>query len=97
MRVTVVHALPRSAVERSVELPAGATVADALRASGLLAAVGPLDGLDVGVFGRPCALAQALHDGDRVEIYRPLAVDPMQARRIRAELRRRRGKTPASG
>lgn len=93
MRVTVVHALPQSAFERRVELPAGATVADALRASGLPAGLGPIAELDVGVFGRPCTLVQALRDGDRVEIYRPLAVDPMQARRIRADLRRR-GKAP---
>jgi uncharacterized protein len=38
----------------------------------------------VGIFGRVCDPGQLLADGDRVEIYRPLAADPKSARRARA-------------
>ena len=39
--------------------------------------------LDVGVWGKPAELAQGVQDGDRIEIYRPLTVDPKVARRTR--------------
>ena len=78
MRVEVVVALPQRANHVSVELPAGATVRDALAAAGL-------DLTDaVGIFGKRVSLDQPLAEGDRVEIYRPLAMDPKEARRLRA-------------
>lgn len=78
MRVEVVLALPQRADHVSVELPAGATVRDALFAAGcdLTNAVG--------IFGKRVTLDQPLAEGDRVEIYRPLAMDPKEARRLRA-------------
>jgi uncharacterized protein len=78
MRVEVVFALPQRADHASVELPAGATVRDALSAAGydLTNAVG--------IFGKRVTLDQPLAEGDRVEIYRPLAMDPKEARRLRA-------------
>jgi uncharacterized protein len=71
--------------DRSVlTLPAGATVADALGASGLQQRHGALlDGLRVGVWNKVVAADAALRDGDRVEVYRPLQVDPKEARRQR--------------
>lgn len=92
LRVTVVYCAPGCEDLTEVTLPAGATVADAIGASRLLdrrpdvAAAGP----DVGIWGRACTLTQRLQDGDRVELYRPLTVDPKEARRVRAEVRRRR-------
>ncbi|MFZ6780508.1 RnfH family protein [Undibacterium sp. Ji83W] len=41
--------------------------------------------LKVGVFGKLKALDSGLHAGDRIEIYRPLIADPMEARRRRAK------------
>lgn len=41
----------------------------------------------VGVFGEPRPLREALRDGDRVELWRPLAADPKEARRQRARLK----------
>jgi putative ubiquitin-RnfH superfamily antitoxin RatB of RatAB toxin-antitoxin module len=75
-----------------VSLPAGATVADALHASGLLLRHPTLDmsALRVGVWGKLRQLADGLRDGDRVEIYRPLAVDPKEARRLRYRQHRER-------
>ncbi len=92
VRVTVVYCAPGCEDLSEVTLPAGATAGDAIAACGVLerrpevGAGAP----DVGVWGRPCALAQRLEDGDRVEIYRTLTVDPKEARRVRAEVRRRR-------
>ena len=73
-----------------LELPAGSSVADALRASGFLEVHGlALDSLRCGVWGRVQPLEHALRDGDRVEIYRPLTVDPKEARRLRYKRQRR--------
>ena len=64
--------------EWSLGLPAGASLRDALRAVGLEASA-----LPAGVWGRSAERSQLLHDGDRVELYRPLLVDPKVARRER--------------
>lgn len=76
---------PRQVHEWSVQLPQGATVRDAVQASGLAAAFPALDwqAADVGIWGRRAAWEQVVRDGDRVEIYRPLRVDPKVARRER--------------
>ena len=84
----------------ALQLPSGATVADALQASGVLQRYGlSLDGLDVGVWGRACAVDLALRDRDRVELYRPLRVDPKEARRQRykGKARGRAATEPVSG
>lgn len=65
-----------------VQLPLGATLADALLACGIDPPTHAAGG--VGVFGRLCALDARLTDGDRVELYRPLLIDPKLARRRRA-------------
>lgn len=92
MIVTVVYARP--GVERvlAVELAPGATVGQAVAASGLLSLEPELARapLEVGVWNRSVALETAVRDGDRIEVYRPLTLDPKEARRLRAELRRRR-------
>lgn len=77
LRIEVVQARPDSAEVVEVRLPDGATVRDALLASGL-------QGNQVGIFGRKVSLETRLADGDRVEIYRPLQLDPKEARRRRA-------------
>lgn len=75
----------RQVREISLELPVGSTVAQALAASGL-AQLFPQEDLDrvtVGVWGRKAQRDQLLRAGDRVEVYRPLRVDPKVARRER--------------
>jgi putative ubiquitin-RnfH superfamily antitoxin RatB of RatAB toxin-antitoxin module len=79
MRVEVVFALPSEARQVRLDLPDGATVRDALAASGLDVKTDA-----VGVFGKRVPLDHPLAEGDRVEIYRPLAMDPKEARRRRA-------------
>jgi hypothetical protein len=91
IEVEVAYALRRDQHVVSLMLPAGATVADALRA---VAAQPPFDQLDleavpVGIFGDRVARGRALEPGDRVEIYRPLVIDPREARRRRAAAQRK--------
>lgn len=90
LRVEVAYC-PRPGVTDQVALtlPAGAAVADALRGSGLLERHGlVLEGLVFGVWSRRCEAATPLRDRDRVEIYRPLLVDPKEARRLRYKRQR---------
>jgi putative ubiquitin-RnfH superfamily antitoxin RatB of RatAB toxin-antitoxin module len=70
-------------------LPPGSTVADALLASGVLQRHGlALEGLRVGVWCRAAAPDLELRQRDRVEVYRPLTVDPKEARRQRYKRQR---------
>lgn len=74
----VVHEIP-------LRLPLGATVAQALEQSGLQKLFPALDwqAVTVGIWGRKVAMDQPLRENDRVEMYRPLRVDPKVARRER--------------
>lgn len=86
IRVEVVYALPRRSWRAEVMLPDGACVADAL-AQADLGRQWPgveVDPARVAVFGRPVKPGDVLHDGDRVELLRPLLADPKQVRRERA-------------
>ena len=65
----------------TLTLPAGSTVGDALQRSGI---AGPqADDRLLGIWGKRCTRTKLLRDGDRVEIYRALLIDAMQARRAR--------------
>jgi putative ubiquitin-RnfH superfamily antitoxin RatB of RatAB toxin-antitoxin module len=74
-----------------VSVPAGATVADAIDASGIRAKRPEIDlgRQGIGIFGRQVSLERKLQQDDRVEIYRPLRADPRISRRRRAANRRR--------
>ena len=88
MRVTVVWATPSVQDVVAVELPAGATVADAVERCGLIAQYA-LDAARLGfaVFGRRVSAHSPLAEGDRIDLTRPLEVDPKSARiaRVRAK------------
>lgn len=90
IRVEVVFATPERQVLKTLELPRGATVAEALAGSGLEASFGQIDfeELEVGIWGRLTERSCVLQDGDRVELYRPLARDPRDARRELARVQR---------
>ena len=85
--VEVVYALPDKQYLRAVTLEEGATVEQAIKASGLLSLRKDIDlNLNkVGIYSRPVKLADVVQDGDRIEIYRPLIADPKELRRQRAE------------
>jgi putative ubiquitin-RnfH superfamily antitoxin RatB of RatAB toxin-antitoxin module len=85
LRVSVVLAEPHGARCVDLELAPGATLAQAALASGLWR---PESGLALGLWGHRLPGDTPLAGGDRVEIYRPLLIEPKDARRHRAELRR---------
>ncbi len=96
----------RQTVSVTLNLPAGATVSDAIVHSGLLrdhpllrdlaaapsGLTGVIGALSVAVWGRAAAPDRRLDDGDRVEIVRGLQVDPKEARRLRYEVQGDRGR-----
>ena len=84
--VEVAYALPDRAWRVPLRLPAGATVADALAAADLPARIPGvvIDPGSLAVFGQAAVPGTRLHDGDRIEVLRPLLADPKQARRRRA-------------
>jgi putative ubiquitin-RnfH superfamily antitoxin RatB of RatAB toxin-antitoxin module len=97
LRVEVVYSPAAGEVwQWNGELPEGASLRAALQASGIAEAHPALDvaRAAVGVWGRRCGLDEPLRDGDRVEIYRPLKVDPKEARRLR-DRRQRAARTRA--
>ena len=90
IEVTVVHGLPERYWSVVVRLPAQATVDDALRAADPAAQGIEVAADRLAVFGRTVTPASGLHDGDRVEILRPLLIDPKEGRRLRAGADRRK-------
>ena len=92
MRIEVAYSSAPGEVDHCVlELPEGVTVAQAIAASGLLERHPSLGAgeLCTGIWGRRQPLDAGLREGDRVEVYRGLRVDPKEARRQR--YRRQRG------
>jgi len=96
VRVEVVFALPDRTWRVAVDVADDATVADAIRLSGVTHEFSALGAIDehVGIHGKTCLPTTRLRDGDRVELYRPLLIDPKDARRRRAG-DARRPKPPA--
>ncbi|HEY1611069.1 MAG TPA: RnfH family protein [Paraburkholderia sp.] len=93
LSIDVCYAQPDTQTLIAVELPPGATVREAIDASGVLARHPEIDlaKLKVGVHGKIRPLDAELADHDRVEIYRPLIVDPKAARQRRVDKSRREG------
>ncbi len=90
IRVEVVYALRQEQALVAFEVEEGASVREAVDRSGLLQRYPEITlAAGLGIFGKPVELDRRLRDGDRVEIYRPLLADPKQARRERAERRKR--------
>jgi len=88
IEVEVVYALPGHEDAVKVRLAAGATLLEAVRASGVLERHPELTTLKLGVYGRLRQPESPAQQGDRVEIYRPLAIDPKEARRERVKKKR---------
>jgi hypothetical protein len=80
VRVEVIRAWPHRFESVELDLPAGTTVGDALAASGFADAGHPA----VAVHGVIATRGTLLNENDRVEVLRPLLVDPKEARRRRA-------------
>lgn len=85
--VQVVYALPAGATILNVTVAQEATVVEVLQQSGILQQFPELvlETISVGIFSRKVALTDKVAAGDRIEIYRPLLIDPKTARTIRAK------------
>lgn len=85
--VEVVCALPERQELLILDVPEGTTALQAIRLSKILKQFPEveLDSARVGVFGKLCEPGRVLEAGDRVEIYRPLKIDPKEGRRQRAK------------
>jgi putative ubiquitin-RnfH superfamily antitoxin RatB of RatAB toxin-antitoxin module len=89
VKVVVVYALSDQQRDVPVELAAGDSVESAIRSSGLLQEFPEID-LErnkVGIYGTLSSLSDPVYDGARVEIYRPLKIDPKESRRRRLQTR----------
>ena len=88
IEIEVVYAAVDRQVLRTVSVPEGATVRDALLKSGIGDEFPELDLAEcpVGIFGKVIANPEVrlIQAGDRIEIYRPLLADPKEVRRLRA-------------
>lgn len=86
MQITLMHSpAPREVVEAVLHVPDGCTAQQALEQAGWMDACPELGtpALTLGIWGRHVAPGQVLRDGDRLEVYRALRVDPKVARRER--------------
>jgi putative ubiquitin-RnfH superfamily antitoxin RatB of RatAB toxin-antitoxin module len=83
MKIQVVYAKPERQTVLSVEVPDGATVAQAIEKSGITRQCPEIDlaTQKVGVYGKAAPLETVLEDGARVEIYRPITADPKTVKR----------------
>ena len=86
IQVEVAYALPQKQAIIPLAVKAGTTALEAARLSGI---TDKFDGIDLdnaklGIFGKVVSPQQALNEGERVEIYRPLIADPKEVRKARA-------------
>jgi putative ubiquitin-RnfH superfamily antitoxin RatB of RatAB toxin-antitoxin module len=85
IRVEVAFVSPDAQFLRELAMRPDSTITDAIVESGVEAECGIcVDDLFIGIWSKPASPETRLRDGDRVEIYRPLKVDPKEARRRRA-------------
>ena len=89
LEVEVVYARPEQQVLIQLSVPGGSTARDAIVCWNILsdASGRDVETLAVGIFARRVTLDYILKAGDRVEIYRPLTMSPVEARRWRAKLK----------
>jgi putative ubiquitin-RnfH superfamily antitoxin RatB of RatAB toxin-antitoxin module len=87
IEVEVVYALSDNQVLEYLKVPYGTTVAKAVQLSGICNRFPEIqpDNKNLGVFGKLVKPESILHNHDRVEIYRPIIIDPKEKRRKRVE------------
>ncbi len=85
LSIEVVAALPDRSYVVKLEVPLGTSVLNAVERSSVLDNLGPTaQNFSYGIFGKKCRPDMLLTDGDRVEVYRKLEIDPKDRRRLRA-------------
>lgn len=92
MKVECIYASEKEQYLIALNLHEGATIEEVIQASGVLEYFPELkeSSLNVGIFGCKKLLSDEVNEGDRVEIYRSLVINPMEARRRRAPAPKRR-------
>lgn len=91
IRVSVVYALAQRQSIVDLVVPRGTTVETAVQQSGLLRRFPEIAGqpLNFAIFSRVVLASDALAEGDRIEILRPLLIDPKESRRQAADRARK--------
>ncbi|MDQ7049399.1 MAG: RnfH family protein [Enterobacterales bacterium] len=86
IQIELIYALAHKQKLINLNIAADASVEQAIEQSEILKDYPEIDLQinKVGIFSRVCQLSDGLHDGDRIEIYRPLIIDPKEARKKRA-------------
>jgi len=94
INIEVTYALPNKQTLLALQVVEGTTISEAIEVSGILATYPEVDLSQnkVGIWSKTCKLQQALKDGDRIEIYRPLIADPKEVRKRRAERAKQEGR-----
>jgi uncharacterized protein len=98
IRIEVVYALPERQIIHELSVAPGTTVEQAVKLSEIRRVFPEIDLSQnkLGIFGKLAKPDKVLRDGDRVEIYRPLVLDPKDRRRERARLQaKHRSPAPA--
>ena len=96
LRIQVCYSKSENTILIDLEVRGNATIEEAILASGILKRAPEIDlaTCALGVFGKIKQRDSILHDGDRVEIYRPLVADPKDARRARVAKKDAAAKLP---
>ncbi|WP_234418525.1 RnfH family protein [Dongshaea marina] len=100
IRVEVMYALPQAQHREVLSLAEGATLEQAIIASGFLERFSELElgTIQAGIWGRKSELSHPLQQDDRVEIYRPLLANPKELRKLRASRAKEQGRIdPVTG
>jgi putative ubiquitin-RnfH superfamily antitoxin RatB of RatAB toxin-antitoxin module len=85
IRVAVVYADPKVQIEKWVDVPLDSTAGEVIAASGIADSLpAGFTPTAIGIYGRIVDEHHRVRDGDRIELYRPLQIDPKEARRQRA-------------
>lgn len=100
INIEVAYALPDKQLIRQLQVEQGTTAMQAVELSRIQTEFAGLPAsadMELGIFSRKCQHDDILNDGDRVEIYRPLIIDPKEARRLKAEVAARRKAAEKAG
>lgn len=91
IKIEVAYALPHQQQIIALEVAPGTTILEAIQQSGVLMQFPDIDlaKQKVGVFSKARALSDTVEQGDRIEFYRPLTIDPKDARRAKAKQKKR--------
>ncbi|PXW89618.1 hypothetical protein C8R34_10417 [Nitrosomonas sp. Nm84] len=97
-QIEVVYALPHIQILKKLNVPTDCTVEQAIILSGILDQFADIDltTSKLGIFGKMTQRGNRLQPHDRIEIYRPLVIDPKDARRIRAKTKRIQSQLPST-